>query len=1163
MGANMAVESLLPHLKLQDLSESIRSGKKVIAPNSLHSWLIAQAANLKSDNQSAPILVVTPGSTLDLQLELHEIAPELIIQTFPNWETLPHERLSPQSDTVAARYKALNMLRTNQPIDILLTPVRALMQPFVKGFGSIAAPKFEAGLQIDMHRCAEELVSLGYARTDLVEKRGEFAIRGGLLDIFPPQEDHPVRVEFFDDTIEEVRTFSIADQRTMALIAGAVVALPSREMALTEDVKKRAAALVEKYPGISDLLGKIATGIAAEGMESLIPALVESMESLTEILPKDSKVILVSPDLINSRAGELISTGREFLEASWLNAAHGNTVPIELGGSSFIELSEVLSELENRNFNIGSVAPFGIDGENSEFAEFEAIEPIRGNIDRFTLQINEKIKEGWRVVIAAIGHGTAERYANLLNDADIPMKLIEDLADPSSNVAHVTTSAIRFGFSAPHEKIFLVTERDFVGAKAVNSEGARLAPRRGKRIDPLALKDGDYVVHEIHGVGRFIEMVERVVGGTTREYLVIEYASSKRGQPADRLYLPTDSLDQITRYVGGEAPSVHRIGGADWQKAKGRAKKAVRQIASELIQLYAARTSSPGFAFSPDTPWQRELEDAFPFSETPDQLSTISDVKADMERPYPMDRIVCGDVGFGKTEVAIRAAFKAVQDGKQVSILCPTTLLVQQHLTTFRERYSGFPIRVEALSRFSTQSEIKKVIADLATGAVDVVIGTHRLLSTDVIFRDLGLMVVDEEQRFGVEHKEILKKFRAHVDVLSMSATPIPRTLEMSITGIREMSIMATPPEERHPILTYVGEYEEKQITAAIRRELLRDGQIFYIHNRVESIDRAVIRLQELVPEARIQIAHGQMSEDALEKVIVSFWEKEFDMLVCTTIVENGIDIPNANTLIVERADLMGLSQLHQLRGRVGRGRERGYAYFLYPTEKPLTETAFDRLATIAANTELGSGMQVALKDLEIRGAGNLLGGEQSGHIADVGFDLYMRMIGEAVSEFRGKKPENVDCKIELPVDAHLPHDYVESERVRLDIYRRLADSKNDAEVDEITAELLDRFGALPEVVSNLMNIAKLRATAKARALREVVMHGKFLRLAPVVLSDSLSVRMDRIYPGHIYKATAETLLLPTPGSRNLANSLTPMAIGNTELLSWVNEALENAAPIK
>lgn len=1159
----MAIESLLPHLKLQELSEGILSGKKVIAPNSIHAWLIAQSAIVNSKNGSAPIVVVTPGSMIDLYRELREIAPELIIETFPNWETLPHERLSPQSDTVAARYRTLNKLHANEPINILITPVRALMQPFVKGFGSVPAPKFQSGVQIDMHQCAHELVSLGYIRTDLVEKRGEFAIRGGLLDIFPPQEEHPVRVEFFDNLIEEIRSFSVADQRSMNLISSQVTALPSREMALTEDVKIRAAGMAEKYPGISDLFGKIANGIACDGMESLIPALVDSMESLAEVLPEGSKVLLVSPDLINSRAGELISTGREFLEASWLNAVHGNTVPIELEGSSFKELSEVLIELSNRNFKIGSVAPFGIDGDYAEFAKFEAIEPLRGNIDRFTQDINEKIKSGWRVVISAIGHGTAERYATLLSETGIPIKLLEDLTEISPNIAHVTTSAIRFGFSAPEEKIYLVTERDFVGAKAVNTENARLAPRRGKRIDPLALKDGDYVVHEIHGVGRFIEMVERVVGGTTREYLVIEYAASKRGQPADRLYLPTDSLDQITRYVGGEAPSVHRIGGADWQKAKGRAKKAVRQIASELIQLYAARTSSPGFAFSTDTPWQRELEDAFPFSETPDQLSTISDVKADMERPYPMDRIVCGDVGFGKTEVAIRAAFKAVQDGKQVSILCPTTLLVQQHLITFRERYSGFPIRVEGLSRFSTQGEIKKVLVDLAAGRVDIVIGTHRLLSGDVVFRDLGLVVVDEEQRFGVEHKEILKKFRAHVDVLSMSATPIPRTLEMSITGIREMSIMATPPEERHPILTYVGAYEEKQVTAALRRELLRDGQIFYIHNRVESIDRAVLKLKELVPEAKIQIAHGQMSEDALEKVIVAFWEKEFDVLVCTTIVENGIDIPNANTLIVERADLMGLSQLHQLRGRVGRGRERGYAYFLYPTEKPLTETAFNRLATIAANTELGSGMQVAMKDLEIRGAGNLLGGEQSGHIADVGFDLYMRMIGEAVSEFRGKKAENLDCKIDLPVDAYLPHDYVESERVRLDLYRRLADSKNDSEVDEILVELIDRFGKLPEVVVNLINVAKLRTSAKQRLLREVVMHGKFLRLAPVILSDSLSVRMNRIYPGHVYKASAETLLLPTPGSRNLANSLTPIPIGNTELLSWVSEALENAAPIK
>mgnify|MGYP003342240813 FL=1 len=578
-------------------------------------------------------------------------------------------------------------------------------------------------------------------------------------------------------------------------------------------------------------------------------------------------------------------------------------------------------------------------------------------------------------------------------------------------------------------------------------------------------------------------MVERVVNGTKREYLVIEYASSKRGQAGDRLYLPTDSLDQVSKYVGGESPSVHHMGGADWQKAKGKARKAVKQIAAELIQLYAARTSSPGFAFSADTPWQRELEDAFAYNETADQLVTISEVKKDMEAPYPMDRIVCGDVGFGKTEIAIRAAFKAVQDGKQVAVLVPTTLLVQQHLNTFSERFAGFPIQIAGLSRFATASEIKQTLKDLEVGKLDVVIGTHRLLSADVHFRDLGLVIIDEEQRFGVEHKEKLKRFRAYVDVLSMSATPIPRTLEMSITGIREMSIMATPPEERHPVLTYVGGYEEKQIAAAIRRELLRDGQVFYIHNRVNSIDRCAMRLAELVPEARIKIAHGQMSENLLEEVILSFWEKEFDILICTTIIESGIDIPNSNTLIVENADKMGLSQLHQLRGRVGRGRERGYAYFLYDVDKPLTDTAHDRLQTIAANTELGSGMQVALKDLEIRGAGNLLGGEQSGHIADVGFDLYMRMIGEAVADFKGEKHQEHECKLELPIDAYLPHDYVDSERVRLDIYRRLASATTPENIDEVEQELIDRFGFYPETVKSLLNIAKLRVDRKSTRL--------------------------------------------------------------------------------
>ena len=601
---------------------------------------------------------------------------------------------------------------------------------------------------------------------------------------------------------------------------------------------------------------------------------------------------------------------------------------------------------------------------------------------------------------------------------------------------------------------------------------------------------------------------------------------------------------------------MHRIGSGEWQKAKGRARKAVKQIAGELIRLYAARTSSPGYAFSADTPWQRELEDAFSYIETPDQLSTIEEVKRDMEKPYPMDRIICGDVGYGKTEIAIRAAFKAVQDGKQVAVLVPTTLLVQQHTKTFAERYSGFPIRVAGMSRFNTAKESKEILAELAAGSVDVVIGTHRLLSQDVIFKDLGLVIVDEEQRFGVEQKESLKKMRTTVDVLAMSATPIPRTLEMAVTGIREMSTITTPPEERHPILTYVGPSEDAQIRAAIHRELLRDGQIFYIHNRVESIDRAAAKIQELVPEARIRIAHGQMSEGALEDVILGFWNRDFDVLVCTTIVESGLDIANANTLIVEHAENFGLSQLHQLRGRVGRGRDRAYAYFLYPQDQPLTEIALDRLKTIATNTDLGAGMRVALKDLEIRGAGNLLGGEQSGHIADVGFDLYMRMVGEAVNDYKtgiiDKEEESHECKVELPVNAHLGESYVPGERLRLDLYRRLADVAKPEDVQSIREELLDRFGELPEEAVALLAVAQLRALAKSQGIHEVVATGKFLRLSPISLPESRQLRLARIYPGSIYKGPTNTALVTLPKNPAWNPSNPTAEIVDTSLLTWV-----------
>jgi transcription-repair coupling factor (superfamily II helicase) len=741
--------------------------------------------------------------------------------------------------------------------------------------------------------------------------------------------------------------------------------------------------------------------------------------------------------------------------------------------------------------------------------------------------IVDQLQQKQHIYITAEGHGTAERIREQLIAQKIEQ--VECIQAP-----------LKHGFTSPDANLIVITENEFYQKHShyVTPTQKKLAKRRGATVDPLTLKAGDYVVHEVHGIGRFKEMVQRqtTIGKqqNTREFLVIEYAPSKRNQPNDTLFIPTDQLDLLTKYVGGEAPVLSRMGGTDWAATKGKARKAVRKIAIDLVKLYSARVKARGFAFSPDSAWQRELEEAFSFVETQDQLTTIDEVKRDMESPVPMDRLLAGDVGYGKTEVAVRAAFKAMQDGKQVAMLVPTTLLVRQHVETFQERYSGFPVKVAALSRFQSAKESKEIIEQLETGAIDMVIGTHRLLSQGIKFKDLGLIIIDEEQRFGVEHKEKLKDLKHNVDVLSMSATPIPRTLELAITGIREMSTLATPPEDRHPILTFVGGYSESQVGAAIRRELLREGQVFFVHNRVQSIDKAAADLQELVPEARIAVAHGQMSEHDLEQVVIDFWERKFDVLVSTTIIETGIDIPNANTLIVDRAENFGLSQLHQIRGRVGRSRERAYAYFFYDPSKPLTDTAHDRLATIATNNELGSGMQVAMKDLEIRGAGNLLGGEQSGHIAGVGFDLYLRMIGEAVADFKGEKIESpAELRLELPIDAHIPHTYVDSDRLRLEAYHKLSAASgskaNRKQLDAILEELEDRYGTAPQPVKNLINVTELRQQANRLEVKELIALGPTIKISPVELEPEHQVKLNHLFPGTKYLHQSKLLIIPSP----------------------------------
>ncbi|MBA0049404.1 transcription-repair coupling factor [Streptomyces sp. AJS327] len=1121
-----------------------------------------------------PVLAVTATGreAEDLAAALRSLLPPDGVVEFPSWETLPHERLSPRSDTVGRRLAVLRRLAhpvpgdpAMGPVSVVVAPIRSVLQPQVKGLGELEPVALRQGESADLGDVVDALAAAAYARVELVEKRGDFAVRGGILDVFPPTEEHPLRVEFWGDEVEEIRYFRVADQRSLEVAEHGLWAPPCRELLLTDPVRERAARLAESHPELVEMLGKIAEGIAVEGMESLAPVLVDDMELLLDVLPSGTVALVCDPERVRTRAADLVATSQEFLEASWAATAGGGEAPLDVGAASLRGIAEVRERAAELGVPWWSVSQFAsdaeLDGDTLELG-MRAPESYRGDTARALADTKGWLAEGWRCVYVTEGHGPAARTVEVLSGEGVPARLAGDLggaAELTPAVVQVACGSLEHGFVDPDRALAVLTETDLTGQKAGGRDTPRMPARRRKQIDPLTLQPGDYIVHEQHGVGRYIEMVQRTVQGATREYLLVEYAPAKRGQPGDRLYIPTDQLEQVTKYVGGEQPSLHRLGGADWTKTKARAKKAVKEIAADLIKLYSARMAAPGHAFGADTPWQRELEDAFPYAETPDQLTTIGEVKEDMERTVPMDRLVCGDVGYGKTEIAVRAAFKAVQDGKQVAVLVPTTLLVQQHFSTFTERYGQFPVNVRALSRFQSDTEARAVIDGLREGTVDIVIGTHRLFSSEVAFRNLGLVVVDEEQRFGVEHKEQLKKLRANVDVLTMSATPIPRTLEMAVTGIREMSTITTPPEERHPVLTFVGPYDEKQIAAAVRRELLREGQVFYIHNRVESIDRAAARLRQAVPEARVVTAHGQMGEQALEQVVVDFWEKKFDVLVSTTIVENGIDISNANTLIVERGDTFGLSQLHQLRGRVGRGRERGYAYFLYPPEKPLTETAHERLATVAQHTEMGAGMYVAMKDLEIRGAGNLLGGEQSGHIAGVGFDLYVRMVGEAVADYRaalesGGEPEEppLEVKIELPVDAHVPHDYAPGERLRLQAYRAIAAATSEGDIAAVREELTDRYGPLPEPVENLLLVAGLRMLARTCHVTDITLQGGNVRFSPVSLRESQELRLKRLHPGAVVKQAAGQVLVPRPKTGGIGGR----PVVGRELLAWVGQFL-------
>ena len=1149
------------------------------APEAANPYIIATLAA----QAGRPLLVATSTYREAEQLTdgLASLLGDEQVAYYPAWETLPHERLSPRLDTVGRRLAVLRRLRPSpdgpRPA-VVVAPVRALLQPQAKGLAELQPVELRRGEDYPLEDAARDLVAAAYNRVDLVERRGEFAVRGGILDVFPPLAERPLRVDFFGDTVDDIREFGVADQRSTDIVLDEVTADPCRELLLTPKVRARAAELAENHPELAEMAEQLAQGITVEGMEALTPALVDEMELLVDVMPPQSIVLIAGPEKVAGRAVDLVRTSEEFLQAGWLAAAAGGQAPVDLGASAYRELSAVREQALGRGQSWWTLGPFLAPGLGGDDGPVEVIDesdgaggpgvvldlepPVNwhGDAGAALAAMSADVHQGRAVVALVEGRGLGDRLAELAGDADLGVRLVDALpAPPDKGVVTVVIAEGLGGLRAPHLAVY--SALDITGQTPTARAARSLPARRGNQVAPLELRPGDALVHEIHGIGRFVELAQRQVQGVTREYMVIQYAASKRGQPGDRLWVPMDQLDLVTRYVGGETPALDKMGGADWRARKSRARRAVREIAAELIKLYAARQATRGHAFGPDTPWQREMEDAFAYVETPDQLSAINDVKHDMEEIVPMDRLVCGDVGYGKTEIAVRAAFKAVQDCKQVAVLVPTTLLVDQHVATFTARYAGFPVNVAALSRFQSEAEVAQTLSGLADGRVDVVIGTHALLSPRVHFKDLGLVVIDEEQRFGVEHKEKLKQLRVNVDVLSMSATPIPRTLEMAVTGIREMSTIATPPEERHPVLTFVGAYDEGQVVAAIRRELAREGQIFFVHNRVQSIDKVAARLHQLVPEARVVTAHGQLNEKALETVMSDFVDRRADVLVCTTIVEAGLDIATANTLIVDHADAMGLSQLHQLRGRVGRSRERGYAYFLYPPGKELSSTAHDRLSALASNNELGAGMAIAMRDLEIRGAGNLLGAEQSGHIADVGFDLYLRLVGEAVADFR---PDNIEgeiedeqpMRIELPVEAHLPTDYIESERLRLEMYKRIAEVKTPDDISALLAELADRYGPVPPPAAALFDVARFRLLCRSANLTEVVASGPYIRLSPVggekgaAWPESRQMRLTRLYPGSIFKAPLHQVLVPQPRTAKVGGQ----PLTGSKLLKWATD---------
>ncbi len=1117
-----ALRSLLGLVQEDESARRLaRDGGHAFVSSSLRPYLIAaladihrptrarDAGNGPRPEQATMVVVGDDRAARDLAGDLRAWLAPRHVRYYPSRGVAYESHLTPPPHLVGLRVAAL---------DALLDPARAGEEPPVVVVSAVALSEkvpdpalrphsftLRVGDLLDLDECAEQLVGAGYERAEQVEERGQFALRGGLLDVFPATEERAVRVDMFDVEIESLRWFSTFTQRSLGDAAEVEIA-PAAELAAEH----------RELAEIAAATGAFAPGGERDG---------SGRPDIAELLPVERFGALL--DLVAAETELVVAAEEELAPAltdHWTDvcAAFGDTDAHHL----YVSPESIHAALDER----ARIWLSGISGGQQIELRAQSADTAARSLAEAEPELEKLVRSGYRTVVAFPRRGEGERAAYNLGRLKAAWlgEGVGVSGAPLEPSLRFAAASLREGFVAPSLKLAVFpehrllrrrrAERGGAGARGPGGAGGPGGSRRGALRSFTELRTGDIVVHEDHGVARFAGFETRTVADVTRDYLYLEY------QGDDRVFVPTDQLAKISRYVGagGEHPPLSKLGGTRWETMKARARRAAQELAGELLSLYAERRRRSGHAFEPDSDWQREFEERFPYTETPDQREAIELVKADMEAPRPMDRLICGDVGYGKTEVALRAAFKAANEGKQVLMLVPTTILAQQHYGTFAERLADYPITLEHVSRFRTQAEQKAAVKGFADGRVDILVGTHRVLSRDVRAKDLGLLIVDEEQRFGVKQKELLRQLKLKVDVIAMSATPIPRTLQMSLAGLRDISVIETPPEGRRPVKTYVGEYHEELVHRAIVREHERDGQAFFLHNRVDSIEETAERLRALCPGVRFAVAHGQMGEGELEAVMMDYLRGGADVLVCTSIIESGIDIPQANTLIVEHADSFGLAQLYQIRGRVGRSRERAYAYLLYDAAAALTAEAAQRLSALSDYTELGAGFKIAMRDLEIRGAGNLLGDEQSGHVAALGFELYMQMLDEAVRaagpvEEGEELPEPV--RLDVNVDAYVPSDYVPYEQAKIEVHRRVAGALEVADVERLREELEDRFGPVPEPLANLLALQRARIKFGQAGAQTVSFHGDRLAVVPIELDSVRARRLREELPEALYES--------------------------------------------